>query len=111
MVTYHLTVGRLTDLGAGHPLAARRLLPVLLVALVAPAFFVGRAPDDVRPPALAAAWRSVVAPADEPTTVALEVGPDEPLELLQLDGLPDQHVLGDLVEVVEILDQLRGGRR
>ena len=35
----------------------------------------------------------------------LEVGADEPVELLELPGLPDQQVLGDQVELVGGVDR------
>lgn len=37
---------------------------------------------------------------------ALQVRPHEPLELLQLPGLPDQQILRDLVEFVGLVDGL-----
>jgi hypothetical protein len=42
----------------------------------------------------------------QPTPGVLEVGPDEPLEQLELLHLTDHHVLGDQVEVVEPFDDL-----
>src|SRR5678816_3508243 len=49
----------------------------------------------------------VVAPrGGERSFRVLEVGTYEPVELLELAGLADQHVLADQIEVVECLDGL-----
>ena len=59
--------------------------------------------------ALLAADFSVLAPSvSELTACVLQVCTHEPLELLQLARMADQHVLGDRVEIAQPLDALAG---